>query len=413
MPDGGVAGPRSLRRLLRAVVAIGTDLDLTATLQRIVESATELADAQYGALGVLDPTGTFLSEFLTVGIDPEHRAQIGDLPKGHGILGLLIREPRAIRLPDLREHPDSFGFPPNHPPMRSFLGVPVTVRGEIFGNLYLTDKRSEDAFSDIDEELVVALAVAAGVAIENARLHARVRDLALLEDRERIAMDLHDTVIQQLFAVGLSLQATLRLLDAETGRRVQLAIDDLDTTIKRIRSTIFALDAPVQLAGSDSVRRRVIALVSEMTPTLGLEPRTFFDGPIDSLTDEHIAEEMLPVLREALSNVARHAQATEARGAAHRDRRPAHAASGGQRPGTIRRSGRRDAGCETCRPEPNTSAAPSPSPLARRRDRASSGRCHSHSAPCYLSCPWSRCRTAYTAASVRLVMPSFDSTDVT
>ncbi len=311
MPNGGVAGPRSLRRLLRAVVAIGTDLDLTATLQRIVESATELADAQYGALGVLDPTGTFLSEFLTVGIDPEQRAQIGDLPKGHGILGLLIREPRAIRLPDLREHPDSFGFPPNHPPMRSFLGVPVTVRGEIFGNLYLTDKRSEDAFSDIDEELVVALAVAAGVAIENARLHARVRDLALLEDRERIAMDLHDTVIQQLFAVGLSLQATLRLLDAETGKRVQLAVDDLDTTIKRIRSTIFALDAPVQLAGGESLRRRVIALVSEMTPTLRVEPRTFFDGPIDSLTEEHLAEELLPVLREALSNVARHAQATE------------------------------------------------------------------------------------------------------
>ena len=311
MPDGGVAGPRSLRRLLRAVVAIGTDLDLTATLQRIVESATELADAQYGALGVLDPTRTFLSEFLTVGIDPEQRAQIGDLPKGHGILGLLIREPRAIRLPDLREHPDSFGFPPNHPPMRSFLGVPVTVRGEVFGNLYLTDKRSEDAFSDIDEELVVALAVAAGVAIENARLHARVRDLVLLEDRERIAMDLHDTVIQQLFAVGLSLQATLRLLDAETGKRVQLAVDDLDTTIKRIRSTIFALDAPIQLTGAESLRRRVIALVTEMTPTLRVEPRTFFDGPIDSLTDEHLAEELLPVLREALSNVARHAEATE------------------------------------------------------------------------------------------------------
>ena len=195
--------------------------------------------------------------------------------------------------------------------MRSFLGVPISVRGEIFGNLYLTDKRSDDAFNDIDEELVVALASAAGVAIENARLHARVRDLALLADRERIAMDLHDTVIQQLFAVGLSLQATLRLLDAETATRVQLAIDDLDTTIKRVRSTIFALDAPVQLAGAGSLRRRVVALISEMTPTLRLEPRTFFDGPIDSLTDEHIAEELLPVLREALSNVARHAEATE------------------------------------------------------------------------------------------------------
>lgn len=297
--------------MLRAVVAIGTDLDLTATLQRIVESATELADAHYGALGVLDPTRTFLAEFLTVGIDDETRAEVGDLPKGHGILGLLIREPRPIRLPDLREHPDSFGFPPNHPQMRSFLGVPVMVRGEVFGNLYLTDKRSEDAFSDIDEELVVALASAAGVAIDNARLHARVRDLALLEDRERIAMDLHDTVIQQLFAVGLSLQATLRLLDPKVARRVQLAVDDLDTTIKRIRSTIFALDAPVQLAGAESLRRRVVTLISDVTPTLTVEPRTFFDGAVDALTDEHIAEELLTVLREALSNVARHAQATE------------------------------------------------------------------------------------------------------
>jgi signal transduction histidine kinase len=299
-----------LRKLFRAVVAIGTDLDLTATLKRIVDAATELADARYGALGVLDPTRTFLAEFLTVGIDDESRAEIGDLPKGHGILGLLIREPHAIRLPDLREHPDSFGFPPNHPPMRSFLGVPVTVRGEVFGNLYLTDKRSDDAFSDIDEELVVALASAAGVAIDNARLHARVRDLALLEDRERIAMDLHDTVIQQLFAVGLSLQATLRLLDPEVARRVQLAIDDLDTTIKRIRSTIFALDAPVQLGG-ESLRRRVVTLISDVTPTLRVEPRTFFDGAVDALTDEHIAEELLAVLREALSNVARHAEASE------------------------------------------------------------------------------------------------------
>ena len=374
MPDGGVAGPRSLRRLLRAVVAIGTDLDLTATLQRIVESATELADAQYGALGVLDPTRTFLSEFLTVGIDPEQRAQIGDLPKGHGILGLLIREPRAIRLPDLREHPDSFGFPPNHPPMRSFLGVPVTVRGEIFGNLYLTDKRSDDAFSDIDEELVVALAVAAGVAIENARLHARVRDLALLEDRERIAMDLHDTVIQQLFAVGLSLQATLRLLDAETGKRVQLAVDDLDTTIKRIRSTIFALDAPVQLAGGESVRRRVIALVTEMTPTLRVEPRTFFDGPIDSLTDEHIAEELLPVLREALSNVARHAEATEVEVRLTADRRTAHAARRRQRRRTIRRTRRRARVAKHAGPSRTPRRHVHARPLARRRALASSGR---------------------------------------
>ncbi len=117
-------------------------------------------------------------------------AAIGPLPKGHGILGLLIREPRPIRLPDLAEHPDSYGFPPHHPPMKSFLGVPVRVRDQVFGNLYLTDKMTGEVFTDIDEELVIGLAAAAGVAIENARLHIRVREMALLEDRERIARDL-------------------------------------------------------------------------------------------------------------------------------------------------------------------------------------------------------------------------------
>jgi signal transduction histidine kinase len=293
-------------------MAVGTNLDLTATLQRIVESATELADARYGALGVLDPSRTSLSEFLTVGIDSEERAEIGELPKGHGILGLLIREPRPIRLPDLREHPDSFGFPPHHPPMRSFLGVPVTVRGEVFGNLYLTDKRSDEAFTDIDQELVVGLAAAAGVAIDNARLHARVRDVVLLEDRERIAMDLHDTVIQQLFAVGLSLQGTMRLLgDAEASRRIQLAVDDLDTTIKRIRSTIFALEATPSTT-SPNVRQRVLQLVSEVKPSMEIPIHVLFDGPIDSLTDSAVADDLMAVLREALSNIARHAQATEA-----------------------------------------------------------------------------------------------------
>jgi signal transduction histidine kinase len=299
-----------LRRLLDAVVAIGADLDLAAMLQRIVEAATDLADARYGALGVLDPTRTVLSEFITVGIDDETRARIGELPKGHGILGLLIADPRPLRLPDLREHPESFGFPPNHPPMRSFLGVPVLVRGEAFGNLYLTDKQSDEVFSDVDEEQVVALAAAAGVAIENARLHSRVRDLVLLEDRERIAMDLHDTVIQQLFAVGLSLQGMVRLLgDSDATRRIQSAVDDLDATIKQIRSTIFALDAPAR-GPMSGVRDRVLVLATEMGDVLGFDPRVRFEGPIDSTIDERIAEELVSVLREALSNVARHAKAS-------------------------------------------------------------------------------------------------------
>jgi GAF domain-containing protein len=170
-------------RLLDAVLLFGGELDLPTTLQRIVEAATDLVDARYGALGVLDEGATRLSEFLTVGIDDETYRAIGDLPEGHGILGLLIVDAQPIRLPDLTRHPDSHGFPPRHPPMTSFLGVPIRVRDQVFGNLYLTDKTTGDVFTDVDEELAVGLAAAAGVAIENARLHRRVRDLALVEVR--------------------------------------------------------------------------------------------------------------------------------------------------------------------------------------------------------------------------------------
>ena len=127
------AGPRQLRRLLTAVMSVAHDLDLATVLERIAEAARELVGARYAALGVLDPTHTHLAEFITVGLDDEERARIGEPPKGHGVLGLLIAEPSPIRLPDLGEHPDSFGFPPGHPPMTSFLGVPLYVRGVVFG----------------------------------------------------------------------------------------------------------------------------------------------------------------------------------------------------------------------------------------------------------------------------------------
>ena len=130
----------ALRGLLQAVLAIGSDLDLEAMLHRIVESAAELVGARYGALGVLDEAGIVLAQFLTVGVDDDTHHAIGHLPEGHGILGVLIADPRPLRLPDLRAHPDSYGFPPHHPPMRSFLGVPIKIRDQVFGNLYLTDK---------------------------------------------------------------------------------------------------------------------------------------------------------------------------------------------------------------------------------------------------------------------------------
>jgi signal transduction histidine kinase len=309
---GEFAGPRSLRQLLDAVLTVGSDLDLPAMLERIVEAAVDLVDARYGALGVLDDTRTRLAQFITVGLDDETYNAIGHLPEGHGILGLLIVDAKPLRLPDLREHPDSYGFPPHHPPMRSFLGVPIRVREEVFGNLYLTDKTSAEVFTDVDEELCVGLAAAAGVAIENARLHTRVQELALVEDRERIARDLHDTVVQRLFATGLSLQGAAGLIRAEPEtavRRVEDAVDDLDVTVKHIRSAIFRLE-PRADRSSGGVRSRVLDLVREAGPMLGLDPSVLFEGPVDSATPEPLATDMLATLREALSNVARHAGAS-------------------------------------------------------------------------------------------------------
>ncbi len=310
-PLRGIKDPERLRGLVAAVLAIGSDLSLPSVLRHIVESATTLVGARYGALGVLDTAGKGLSEFVYVGMSPEQVAGIGHLPEGHGILGLLILEPEPLRLHVLGDHPDSFGFPDNHPPMGSFLGVPIRVRGQVFGNLYLTDKRGAAEFSEEDEILAVALAGAAGIAVENSRLAARVRELSLVEDRERIAADLHDTVIQRLFATGLGLQATVRTIDNPAARiRLQEAVDDLDETIRQIRSTIFALQSP--MAAGRSLRDEVVALATEAAAILGFEPRVRVDGLINERVSAATGVQMLAVLREALSNVVRHAGASRA-----------------------------------------------------------------------------------------------------
>jgi two-component system, NarL family, sensor histidine kinase DevS len=299
-----------MRRLLDAVVDVGAGLDLEEILRRVVEAATELADARYGALGVLDPTGTQLEDFITVGIGEERRARIGSLPKGRGILGLIIDGDEPVRLDELSEHPAAYGFPPNHPPMESFLGVPIRIRDRTFGDLYLTEKKGGGSFTEADEELVVGLAAAAGVAIENARLHDRVGRLALADDRARIGRDLHDTVIQRLFATGLALQGAQVLCGAdpsEAARRIEAAVDDLDLTVKHIRSVIFGLDASRR--GEHGMRDRIMSLTHEAAGPLGFGPRVAFDGPVDTLVPEHVESDLLATLREALANAARHAGA--------------------------------------------------------------------------------------------------------
>lgn len=306
----GATGQRDMEEasLLDAVLSIASDLDLDGVLERIVVAACELTDARYGALGVLDLSGQGLAQFVTHGMSEEEEARIGARPSGRGVLGLLITDPRPIRLSDLREHGQSFGFPPHHPQMSSFLGVPIRVRGLVFGNLYLTEKRTESEFSDRDEHLLSSLAAAAGVAIDNARLHHRLGELALFADRERIARDLHDTVIQRLFAVGLSLQGLARVVDPPSAQeRIDAAVDELDLTIADIRSTIFALQA----RDETGVKSEITRAVTEMREPLGFLPRLHFEGPLESLVDRPVAEEAASVVREALSNVAKHARATE------------------------------------------------------------------------------------------------------
>ncbi|MEV7180128.1 GAF domain-containing protein [Kitasatospora sp. NPDC093679] len=464
--------------LLEAVLSVGRELDLTQVLRRIVEAAAVLVDARYAALGVIGPDGGSLSQFLTVGLGDEEIARIGPYPTGKGILGELIHHPEALRLKDLAAHPASYGCPAHHPVMRTFLGVPVRVREEVFGNLYLTDKRNGEEFDADDESVISTLAVAAGVAIDNARLYEeaqsqqrwlsasaeitrgllsgatrgevmeliarraleitaaelvdlsvredngeglrvelalggdpsarsgihlplvgtlsgeafslgspvttldlaqdprltggprrfsglgpavavplgladgqtegvlllarptgeqaftereigpllgfadqaalaleladRRRDaeqLAMLEDRDRIARDLHDLAIQRLFATGMTLQSAARFIEHPgASDRVLRAVGDLDETIKIIRSTIFGLRAREDSA-AQGLRSRVVRVIEEAQAALGFAPRLSMEGLLDTDVPGQVADHVVAVLGEALSNAARHAKA--------------------------------------------------------------------------------------------------------
>jgi signal transduction histidine kinase len=193
--------------------------------------------------------------------------------------------------------------------MHSFLGAPVRVRDEVFGNLYLTEKIDGAEFSEIDLDVIDTLATAAGLAISNARLNETVQELSVAADRDRIARDLHDTVIQRLYGIGLALQGSLRLAEDETLRsRIQGSIDDLDRTILQVRTTIFELEdrAPTE----QGLRAQVIAVVTDAGRGFGFEPEVRFVGPLDSAVSDELGSHVIAVLREALSNIARHAQAS-------------------------------------------------------------------------------------------------------
>ena len=284
-------------------------LAVDRVLQVIVDRVRELVGAGYAALGIVDGEGV-IEQFITSGMPRAERALVGAPPRGLGILGLIIRENRAYRIVDVTEDPRRHGFPPNHPPMHAFLGVPVAIRGRTIGNLYLTEKVG--GFTEADQQLVELFAGHAAIAMENARLHDQVQRLAIVEERERIGRDLHDGVIQSIYAVGLTLEDVPDLMvedPAEASRRVERAIESLDQTIRDIRNFIFGL-RPQLIDGIELVEG-LAALADEfrVNTMVDVELRAGPDVDGMPLSPERTLE-VLSVAREALSNIARHAKAT-------------------------------------------------------------------------------------------------------
>lgn len=307
------------RMLSEAVLGLASGADLPTLLRDLVQAAMRLTGARYGALGVLDEDGRHLTEFIAEGMSEAEQARIGAPPEGRGVLGELILRPRPLRLRDVAEHPDSVGFPSGHPVITSFLGVPVRVGSQVFGNLYLGTKTPDpdgQGFTGQDEQLLIALSAAAGLAVQSTRLSESAGRLARLTERQRIAADLHDGVIQRLFATGLSLQSAEPLAerapDPELRRRISQAVEDIDDTIAQLRTTIHGLEEDDR-AGRSALRLCIAETVEQETDSAGVRPLLDVRGPLDALLSAEQADHLLHALREALSNVVRHAQAHQVR----------------------------------------------------------------------------------------------------
>ncbi|MBI2977214.1 MAG: GAF domain-containing sensor histidine kinase [Chloroflexi bacterium] len=302
-----------LLALRDAVLAISSDLSLTEVLHRIVRAAALLGSARYAALGVPDDTGRMLAEFVTEGLSPEEVALIAHPPKGRGLLGMIMRERVTVRVREISAHPLSVGFPPGHPPMGSFLGVPILYKGRCLGNLYLTDKIGAEEFTVGDENQIEWLASHAAIAIENARLYEEVQRLTVIEERQRIGMDLHDGVIQSIYAVGLQLEFIRALLeDGETTQahdRMGTAIDALNNTIRDIRSYILDL-RPHSFQGND-LNEGLRRLTADFKANSLVATELQLSAEANSLVSPESRLALFQITQEALANVAKHARATK------------------------------------------------------------------------------------------------------
>jgi len=305
--------PERLQRLIAVGRSLVSELDLDIVLERLLDTAQELTGARYAALGIMDERRRELDQFLTRGIDEEHRTVIGELPRGRGILGVLITDATPLRLDDLSQHPASFGFPEGHPPMGSFLGVPVIVRGEAWGNLYLTEK--DGGFDADDEEAAVVLAAWAAIAVGNAQAVAEERLRRSMEaseaERRRWARELHDETLQGLAALKVMLGGAARLDDparmrdamAAAGDQVGREIDNLRAIITELRPA--ALDELGLVPALRTLAQRTAARVGlEMTVALPEEDGVRLAPEVETT--------VYRVAQEALTNVAKHAGAARA-----------------------------------------------------------------------------------------------------
>ncbi len=286
--------------LLDAAAQVSEQAELHGLLESLVDIAIGLTGAKFGALGVIGAHG-FLVDFIHRGIDPDTAEQIGHLPLGVGVLGTITRG-ATVRTADLASHHDSAGFPEHHPVMKSFLGVPLRTRNEVFGNIYLTEKPG--GFTDDDQATIETLSIIAGSAVANVRIHRRLRDAAVAEDRARIARDVHDDIIQDLFAVGLSLQGLADSLAEESERdTVRTQVERVDDCITSLRQFIFNLRQPS--SHTRDLEIEVTELVEELAEPYSAKIEVTIDAVVDGFSND-MADAVLSIIKEATSNALRH-----------------------------------------------------------------------------------------------------------
>jgi signal transduction histidine kinase len=304
----------ALKAVSDAVLAVASQLSVDDVLQRLVDSARELAGARYAALGIPDGAGGF-RRFLVAGMSDELQAAMGPLPRTHGMLGAMLESSGAYRTHDIHEDPRFRGWwPRQHPDMRSFLGVPIVARDQVIGAFYLTEKHSADDFDEFDQEVIELLAAHAAIAITNARLYERSRELSILSERNRLALELHDVVSQKLFSLNLSADAAATLLDRDAAAaRAQLErVRELAReALAELRSLILGLrPADLETDGLEGALRKEVEMLARVH---GIELELEADCP-DRPTGEADVDgerelEVLRIAAEALHNAVRHAGA--------------------------------------------------------------------------------------------------------